>query len=126
MAKSSLVSLTNTSGGGSQKGTTNYIKTAEKLHIQFAHPTADTLLKMVRRSKFSSYGLRKAIIQVTNNCVICMRRQRRKPRPRVCVPLAGKFNELVSMDLKYHGGAWILVLVDNFTRFRAASVVKNK
>ena len=47
-------------------------------------------------------------------------------RPVVSLPLATKFNETVSMDLKKYKDFYFLVLVDMATRYTQACVLKNK
>ena len=43
------------------------------------------------------------------------------------LPLASQFNHTVAMDLKsYANGVWILHLIDTFTKYSAACVVKSK
>ena len=73
---------------------------ANKLHRQFAHPTPDKLIRLIRNSGVRDVHLEKEVEAVSKQCITCIRLQRPPPRPVVCMPLASKFNETVAMDLK--------------------------
>ena len=51
---------------------------------------------------------------------------RAHPRPKVSLPMANSFNELVAIDLKEIEGKWILHAIDYLTRFSSAAVLENK
>ena len=99
---------------------------AVKLHRQFAHPSCNKLLQLVRKAGIKDALLEKEIRIVSENCVFCIRHKRVPPRPIVCLPLASSFNEAVAMDLKAWEGHTFLVIVDVATRFCNATVVSNK
>ena len=101
-------------------------KVALKLHKQFGHPSAQKLVKLIKNSNFSSPQLEKKIEMVSETCEICARFKKPPPRPVVSVPLASKFNEAVSMDLKVWGTSYFLVIVDIATRFCVAELIRNK
>ena len=64
---------------------------------------------------------------VSESCDTCKRYQRRKLKPIVSIPLASEFNETVEMDLiTYEQGVWVLHLIDLFSRYSAACVVRSK
>ena len=103
------------------------IKTrALKLHAQFAHPTADKLISLVRKSGVRDKNLEDAVKLASSQCHTCLKFKRPSPRPVVCMPLANTFNEVLAMDLKVWCSNIFLVMVDLCTRFCAATVVKNK
>ena len=101
-------------------------KVALKLHRQFGHPSAQKLVKLIKNSNFSNPQLEKKIEMVSETCDICARFKKPPPRPVVCVPLASKFNEAVSMDLKVWGASYFLVIVDIATRFCVAKLIRDK
>ncbi|KAK3870996.1 hypothetical protein Pcinc_023829 [Petrolisthes cinctipes] len=75
-------------------------ETALKLHKQFGHLTTAKLLKLVRDAGVNNVDLEQAIKKLSENCEICCKFKRARPRPVVCLPMASKFNETVAMDLK--------------------------
>ena len=104
----------------------NVNKTAVKLHRQFGHPTADKLVDLIEKSGCRDDNVRKAIEKVSSECETCLKFSKAAPRPVVSLPMASKFNETVSMDLKFYDGKIFLVLVDLATRYCAASLLGNK
>ena len=108
------------------EGTKDPRKTAEKLHKQFAHPTADKLIALVKKSTMRSKGLEEAIKSVSEACEICLKFKRAPARPVVSIPLAKRFNDVVAIDLKSYDKCYFLVMVDLFSRFCSAVVIPNK
>ena len=102
-------------------------KVAQKLHSQFAHPSANRLIKLVSAAGMGDDSeLIREIREVAENCKICKEYKRPSPRPVVGMPLASSFNEVVAMDLKMFDGKWILHLIDHLSRFSAACFIKSK
>ena len=99
---------------------------ASKLHRQFAHPTPERLIKIIRNSGKNNKELEKEVNYVSQKCITCIKFKKTKPRPVVCMPMANEFNEIVAMDLKIWGNYFFLVIVDLATRFCTASVISNK
>ena len=79
-------------------------KVALKLHKQFGHPTADKLVDLVNKSGCENRLFVDAISQVSKKCVTCCKFGKTVPRPIVSLPMASKFNETISMDLKSYKG----------------------
>lgn len=98
----------------------------QKLHRQFAHPTSAKLLSLMKTAGFEDSGLEKTIKEVSESCTTCIKFKRPEPRPVVSMPLASKFNEMVSLDLKVYDGVYFLVMVDVATRFCSSCVITNK
>ena len=102
-------------------------KIALKLHAQFAHPTKDKLIELVKRAGYAEDDeLIKNIVKVSDSCEICKQYKRPSPIPVVGLPMASKFNELVAMDLKFFQGKIILHIIDHLTRFSVAVILKSK
>ena len=99
---------------------------AQKLHRQFAHPTADKLKQLLRNAGRTDSELLSSVDKVTQNCDTCRRYKRPRPRPVVAMPLASRFNDTVALDLKFWFQSYFLVMVDLRTRFCMATVVDNK
>ena len=115
----------------------NVNKTARKLHLIFGHPTSDRLIKTlesglkgVERMKLKS--LCKAVDEYTKSCGICKDNATHKPKPKVCLPMANNFNDVVAFDITFwldpikNKTVMILHLIDIATRLSAATVVCSK
>ena len=102
-------------------------KMASKLHSQFAHPSAEKLIKLISAAGMGDdVALIKAIKDVTYKCDICRSYRKSAAKPIVSMPLANEFNEVVAMDLKFYRGKIILHLIDHVSRFSAAAIVSSK
>ena len=100
---------------------------ALKLHQQFGHPKAKTLLKLIKNAGIKNRKLCKEVRSVSNACITCLKHKRPSPRPSVCLPLASRFNELLGIDLKkFNNNTYFLVMVDIATRYCQAHVIHNK
>ena len=104
---------------------------AVKLHKQFGHPVDATKLKtIVRDAKIKDDELLHLIDQVTEECDVCTRYRKARARPVVSLSLAKEFNGCLAMDLKFitiNDRKYIIFhMIDLFTRYSAASVIKSK
>ena len=99
---------------------------AIKLHRQFAHPSSDKLIKLVKSSSQYNEDLCNQIHSVSKNCTICKEYRKPPPRPIVGLPMATYFGECVAMDLKQLGGYYLLHLIDLATRLSACSPIRSK
>ena len=94
-----------------------------KLNKQFAHPSADSLKSFMHFDK----EINQLTGQVTKNCVTCKHYKKSPPRSVVCMPMAIQFNEVVVIDLKhFRCGICFLHLIDLYTRFSLAKIIKSK
>ena len=96
------------------------------MHKQFGHPSAAKLIRLVENSKFKNPDVLKNIKEISNKCIICMKRRNSKLKPVVCIPLATSFNEFVAVDLKFWEKYCFIVFVDIATRYCAAQVICDK
>ena len=102
---------------------------AQKLHRQFAHPTKDKLLKLVKLAGEpwnNDQNLHKKIEDVTDSCQTCEKYKKAAPRPVVGLPMATTFLETVALDIKFYGSKPILHLIDLYTKLSAAALMPNK
>ena len=104
---------------------------AVKLHKQFGHPVDATKLKaIVKDAQINDNELLHFIDEVTNECDICNRYRKARARPVVSLSLAKEFNGCLAMDLKFvtinEKKHIILHMIDLFTRYSAACIVKSK
>ena len=74
----------------SQPSHKTYHHIAKKLHRQFAHPTYERLMKLVKNSGYNNKQLDKEILKVSEQCLTCLKYKKTPPRPVVSLPMAKK------------------------------------
>ena len=101
---------------------------ALKLHRQFSHASKGMLIKLLKNSGCMDKNFYKCIEDCCDQCVLCQKYRKAPLRPAVGLPLAERFNELICMDLKEyeHNKIWILHIIDAFTKYSAACLIKTK
>ena len=100
---------------------------ALKLHCQFSHPNEQKLISLLKDANVDDKELIAIINDVSDNCEICFKHNKPKPRPIVGFPLAKRFNETVARDLKeWPSNTWFLHMIDHLTRLCASCVIKSK
>ena len=105
------------------------MKALLKVHKQFGHrPKRQfvTILKEAGKWQDKFSGM---IDNIMNKCEGCILRKRTPDKPAVAPPLASDFGQLLGMDLKVWNkdkGIYILYLIDIFTRYQVATVIKSK
>lgn len=102
---------------------------ALKLHRQFAHPSKEKLLQLIKNAGepwCSNQKLKAEINEVSKNCPTCKLYKKAPPRPVVGLPMATEFQETVAMDLKFYNNKILLHLIDHSTRLSASSFIPNK
>ena len=101
----------------------------EKLHRKFAHASKKTWISLVRGSKtFNDKEFLDLIQDVCDSCSVCLVFRKPSLQPVVGLTLGNRFNDSVCQDLKEYGHNkyWILHLIDTFTRYSAAKLIKTK
>ena len=99
----------------------------KKLHKQFAHPSAQRLVDLVKNSGTTDSKIFDMINEVSSTCETCVKYKRPPLRPAVGFPLACEFNETVAIDLKPRGpNMYILHMIDHLTRYSSACIIYNK
>ena len=73
-----------------------------------------------------SPGLVNIIERVVNDCKVCQKFKKSVARPRVTLPKASSFNEVVTLDLKEFGSKYILWIIDSFSWFIGGKLLNNK
>ena len=104
----------------------NVYDIASKLHRQFGHPNSDKLIKLIKNAGDYDKTLIEAVKTISSECETCSKFKKPVPRPIVSLPMGTRFNQTVSMDLKFYKGNIFLVLVDVATRYCSACVISNK
>ena len=96
-----------------------------KLHKQFGHATYDRLAQLMNNAENTDAASLEILQTICENCEICIKNKRLRPRPVVGLPLASEFNETVAVDLhELDHGIWYLHIIDEFTRFGAGSIMR--
>ena len=76
------------------------IKTIKKLHRQFLHQPEKVTEDLMRRAGVLTPELTRINQNVVKDCEIRKRYKKNRPHPVVSLPLARRFNEVITMDLK--------------------------
>ena len=98
-----------------------------KIHKQFGHATADNILKLLNNANIHTSDISLLVKEVVRSCSTCKKFQKPSPRPVVGFSKADDFNQTVSVDLhELKSNLWCLHIVDEFTRYSAATLVNNK
>ena len=61
-----------------------------------------------------------------NDYKVCQKFKTSIARPRVTLPKATSFNEVVTLDLKEFGTKYVLRIIDSFSRFMVGKLITNK
>ena len=96
------------------------------LHERFYHCPIGDFKNMLLRAGLSSDILPLAE-EAVMSCSICRKYVRMPNRPQVKIGAnAGAFNQRVQLDLFQYQEVWILLMVDEATRFKVATDVENR
>ena len=101
-------------------------KVIRKVHEVNHHKGKEQLIFAYRNARWISPDLVNMISCVINDCHVCQKFQKLVARPRVSLPKARSFNEIVTLDLKEFGNKYILWMIDSFTRFIQGKFLTNK
>ena len=105
------------------------MKALNKIHRQFGHRNKrqfTTILKEAGKWKEKFSGM---IDKIMDACEGCIMKKRTPDRPAVAPPMASDFGNVLGMDLKVwdmNKGVYILYMIDIYTRFQVATVIKSK
>ncbi|XP_077974967.1 uncharacterized protein LOC144430759 [Styela clava] len=98
-----------------------------KLHKQFGHASQDKLKKLIQNAGKWNADLSSLIEETVSDCEICKVYKKPSPRPVVGLSWANDFNQTVAVDLHQLGSdMWYLHMIDHFTRYSRAAIVRNK
>ena len=104
-------------------------KFAKKLHRQFGHPTSVKHIGLLKNADINSKELYVIIEEITKQCEVCLKYQKKQIKPVVGFPLVTKFNKYVAMDLKlgsYQEKVCLIHIVDHLTQYNASCVIQSK
>jgi hypothetical protein len=98
-----------------------------KLHTYFGHIPAESLLRILKASSRRDEFEPKIIMKITEECMTCRMTTRTVNRKKTALPKATGFNQVVSLDLKFHGDStYILWAVDEATKLIRGEVIHDK
>ncbi len=101
-------------------------KAIRKVHEVANHKSAEKLIIQYRNAGLIGPGTVKTIRQVVKDCKICQTFGRSMVKPKVALPKASSFNEVVTLDLKEFGSKYVLWMIDSFSRFIVGKLLNNK
>ena len=115
----------------------DYEKTARKLHLVLGHPTIERMKKTIvsglqGQDPQKLKLLMNAITKYTVACETCNKCAKHKPAPKVCLPMATRFDEVLAFDITYWNDPiknqthLILHPIDLATRLSQAVILKSK
>merc|ERR1712177_58585 len=109
-----------------EEGDLNTFKAIRKVHEVTNHKSAEQLLKQYRNAELIGPDTVKLIKQVVRDCKKCQKFGRSMVKPKVALPKASSFNEIVTLDLKQFGYKYVLWCIDAFTKFVQGKLLRNK
>ena len=98
---------------------------AAKLHCQFAHAPVECVISLLKKAGDpwnNDSDLFSELKTHADNCDTCARYRKAPPQPIVGLPLATRFLECVSFDLKFILSTIIIHFIDQATRLSAAAI----
>ena len=104
----------------------NTFKAIRKVHEVTSHKSAEQLLQHYRRANLIGPNTVNLIKQIVRDCKICQKFGRSMVKPKIALPNARSFNEIVTLDLKQFGNNYVLWCIDSFTRFIQGKLLRNK
>ena len=106
----------------------------KKLHRIFGHPCHEKMELLMKDSGECDKIILKMLKKIQEKCRVCLKFKRKASKPKVGFAKAREVNETVSVDLKpvssltgdQKDGRQIVYIMDEFSRFTAAGISKNK
>jgi len=102
------------------------VKSLTHLHRQFAHPSTEKLSDLLKNSNSWKSEYKKILESIYEKCETCKRFKKGIRRPVVALPMAKRFNQVVTMDLKKWKGWWIIYFIDAHSRLCVARRIYRK
>jgi len=102
------------------------VKNLTHLHRQFAHPSSEKLSELLKNSNSWKTEYKKIIEDIHDKCETCIKFKKGVRRPVVSLPMAKRFNQVLTMDLKKWGNFWIIYFIDSFSRLSIARRIYRK
>ena len=97
-----------------------------KLHRVFGHPSAVKIVDLLKDAQIWKPEFSAVLDQIVEECETCQRFRKTPSRSKVALPMSHSFNDLVCLDLKSWNGAYILHMIDMWSRYSMSTFIKNK
>ena len=107
----------------------NQTKALLKIHKQFGHRPKNQFVTILKEAGQWQEKFSDMIDKIMDSCEGCIMRKRSPDRPAVAPPLSSDFGQVLCIDLKiwdHNKGIYILYMIDHFTRYQVAAIVKSK
>merc|ERR1712002_1394481 len=102
------------------------IKAIKKVHEVNNHKSAEQLIKHYKTANLIGPNTIKTIKEVVQDCRICQKFSKSMVKPKIALPVATSFNEIVTLDLKQFRDKYVLWCVDSCTRFIQGKMLLDK
>ena len=105
------------------------MKALTKIHRQFGHRSKLQFVTILKEAGKWQEKFSKMIDKIMERCEGCIMRLRTPDRPAVAPPMANDFGQVLGFDLKVwnkNKGTYIFYMIDIFTRYQMAAVIKSK
>ena len=101
-------------------------KTLEKLHRQFAHPAQERLESLLKDAQVWKAEYGSVLEEIQSQCEVCKLYKKTPARPVVSLPMAGRFNDKIALDLKVTKDRYIMHMVDLYSRLSVSVFIDTK
>merc|ERR1712112_327235 len=102
------------------------LRAIRKVHEVNNHKSAEQLIKHYKTANLIGPETIKTIKKVVQECKVCQKFSKSMVKPKIALPVATSFNEIVTLDLKQFGDKYVLWCVDACTRFIQGKLLENK
>ena len=92
----------------------------------FGHPSAVKLIDLLKDAQIWNPDYSAMLDQIVEECETCQRFRKTPSRSKVALPLSHSFNDIVCIDLKSWNGAYILHMIDMWSRYSMSTFIRNK
>ena len=98
-----------------------------KVHRYFGHRSGRKIWEIFAKAGHLR-NKKKAVLELLDKCKVCSTTRKTPPRPKIGMPVANNFNEIIGLDLKVldKSGEYILWMVDMFSKVIKGKHIKNK
>ena len=105
------------------------MKLLTKIHLQFGHRSKKQFVTILKEAGQWKDEFSCMIDKIMDKCEGCQIRKKTPDRPAVAPPMASDFGEVLGLDLKVwdkNKNIYILYMIDIFTRYQVATIIRNK
>ena len=111
------------------KDTKEQKKALIKIHKQFGHRPKKQFVTILKEADQWDEKFSEMIDDIMDKCEGCILRRKTPDRPAVAAPMTNDFGQVLGLDLKIwdkNKGVYILYMIDHFTRYQVATIIKSK